>query len=396
LKTHYPAEFMSAVLSSDMDNTDKVVNLIDECRQMNLTIEPPNINVSGYRFTVNDQHHIVYGLGAIKGVGESAIEELINQRQEQGAYIGLYDLCKRVDLRKVNRRVLEALSRAGAFDLFDTNRALHLAELPTILKVAEQHGLMAEAGQNDLFGLAAHSESTVDNNEAYTSQIEAWSEQEKLANEKTTLGLYLTGHPIGQYEAEIRQFTHSTLKELKAKVEASKGRLEARVAGLVVEIRTRQTKQGKIMGFATLDDRTDRIEIAAFSETYEKYRSIFTRDNLLVAEGAVSLDDYTGNLRLTVESLYNIEEARETFAKGLQLNWNLNGHGIVPQELIGSLDTAIQPFRGGRCPVEITYNTKAAAANLILGDGWRVHPTDELVERLKRLPGMAAVEVKYR
>jgi len=397
LKTHFPAEFMSAVLSSDMDNTDKVVTLIDECRQMNLTLAPPNINVSAYRFTVNDNKHIVYGLGAIKGVGESAIEELINARQEQGAYSNLYDLCKRVDLRKVNRRVLEALCRAGAFDVFDGNRAAHLAELPTILKVAEQHGKMAEAGQNDLFGLTESPNDAVNNENDYCRQLEAWTEQEKLTNEKVTLGLYLTGHPIDQYEAELRQFTHCTLKELKAKVEASKsGRIEARIAGLVIEIRTRQTKQGKMMGFATLDDRTDRIEIAAFSETYEKFRSAFTRDNLLVAEGMVSLDDFSGNLRLTVDNLYSMEQARATFAKSLQLNWKVNGHRMLPQELIGGLDNAMQPFRGGRCLVEITYQANDAAANLVFGDDWRVHPTDELVERLRRLPGMSGVLIKYR
>lgn len=397
LKTHYPAEFMSAVLSSDMDNTDKVVTLIDECRQMNLTLAPPNINVSAYRFTVNDQKHIVYGLGAIKGVGESAIEELINARLEQGAYRSLYDLCKRVDLRKVNRRVLEALCRAGAFDVFDGNRAAHLAELPTILKVAEQHGLMAEAGQNDLFGLTESSSDIINSETDYCRKIEAWTEQEKLANEKVTLGLYLTGHPIDQYETELKHFTHCTLKELKSKIEASKGgRVEARIAGLVIEIRTRQTKQGKMMGFATLDDRTDRIEIAAFSETYEKFRSAFTRDNLLVAEGLVSLDEYSGNLRLTVDSLYNMEQARAAFAKSLQLSWKLNGHQTLPQELIGSLDNVMQPFRGGKCLVEITYQATDAAANLVLGDNWRVHPTDELVERLRRLPGMAGVLVRYR
>ena len=255
---------------------------------------------------------------------------------------------------------------------------------------------MTSAGQNDLFGLSENSGVVSQTYISYTRKIEAWSEQEKLANEKLTLGLFLTGHPIDRYETEIKQFTHGSLKELKAKVESSKGRIEARVAGLVVEIRTRQTKQGKMMGFATLDDRTETHRNRSVSETYERYRTIFVRDNLLVAEGTVALDDYTGNLRLTVESLFNMEEARETFAKGLQLTWRINGHGALPQELIGSLDAAMQPFRGGRCPVEISYNANSATANLVLGDGWRVHPTDELVDRLKRLQGMEDVAIKYR
>ena len=393
LKTHYPAAFMSAVLSSDMDNTDKVVTLIEECRQMKLEICPPNVNVSNYRFTVNDDEHIVYGLGAIKGVGESAIEEIIKERSEHGKFSGLYDLCKRVDLRKVNRRVLEALCRAGAFDVLDLNRAGHLAELPTIVKVAEQHGKMAETGQDDLFGLAAHAEDVVDDAETYTTAVEPWSEPERLAGEKLTLGLYLTGHPITQYEAEIRQFTNGTIAHLQAEVERSKGKMEARVAGLVVEIRTRQTKQGKTMGFATIDDRTGRLEIAAFGDKYETYRSIFSRDSLLVAEGALAIDDFSGNLRLNVETLYSMEQAREQFARGLQISWVVERQASGSQEFISVLQTALQPFKGGACPVGVNYVSQAASASLQLGDDWRIRPTDELLSRLRRLSG---VDVKYR
>ncbi|MEQ1484205.1 DNA polymerase III subunit alpha [Methyloglobulus sp.] len=395
LKAHYQAAFMSAVLSSDMDNTDKIVTLIEECRQMKLEICPPNINVSNYRFTVNDDEHIVYGLGAIKGVGESAIEDIIKERAEHGKFLGLYDLCKRVDLRKVNRRVLEALSRAGAFDVFDPNRAGHLAELPTIVKVAEQHGKMAETGQDDLFGLAAHAEDVVDDAETYTTAVEPWSEPERLAGEKLTLGLYLTGHPISQYEAEIKQFTNGTIAHLQTEVERSKGKMEARVAGLVVEIRTRQTKQGKIMGFATIDDRTGRLEIAAFGDKYETYRSIFSKDSLLVAEGALAIDDFSGNLRLNVETLYSMEQAREQFARGIQLSWAVDGQ-TQSHDFITGLQTALQPFKGGACPVGISYTSPLASASMQLGDKWRVHPTDKLLARLKRLSGVMGVEIKYR
>ncbi len=397
LKAHYPAAFMSAVLSSDMDNTDKVVTLIEECRQMKLELCPPNINVSNYRFTVSNDEKIVYGLGAIKGVGESAIEEIIKERAEHGQFQGLYDLCKRVDLRKVNRRVLEALCRAGAYDEFDLNRASHLVELPTIVRVAEQHGKMAETGQDDLFGLAAASEhNVIDKSETYTTSVEPWSEQERLAGEKQTLGLYLTGHPIDQYEMEIRQFTNGTIAHLLSEVERSKGRMEARVAGLVVEIRTRQTKQGKTMGFATIDDRTGRLEIALFGDKYETYRSIFSRDSLLVAEGALAIDDFSGNLRLSVETLYSMEQARAQFARGLDLSWSVNGQEQGGHDFIFELQTALQPFKGGTCPVGVSYRSLQAAANLQLGEGWRVHPTDELLARLKRLPGILASEVKYR
>ncbi|MFU8790371.1 MAG: OB-fold nucleic acid binding domain-containing protein, partial [Methylobacter sp.] len=383
------------VLSADMDNTDKVVILIEECKQMKLEVRPPTINVSKYKFTVNDAGEIVYGLGALKGVGEAAIEEMLVEREANGAFSGLYDLCKRVDLRKFNRRVLEALIRAGAFDEFDDNRAGHLAELPTVLKVAEQHGKMAQTGQNDLFGLAVNVDNA-DDEEAYATVVEPWSENERLAAEKLTLGLFLTGHPINQYEAEIRQFTNGTIASLLGDVERSRGKMEARTAGLVVEVRTRQTKNGKMMGFATLDDRTGRLEIAAFGETYEKYKGIFTRDSLLIAEGGLGVDDYLGTLRLTVEKLYSMEQARDVFARSIQLVWSATGDHSLDRSFISKLTAALEPFKGGGCPVGIAYSSTAAKANLQLGDAWRVHPTDELLARLGLLLGKGAVEVKYR
>ena len=394
LKAHYQPEFMAAVLSADMDNTDKVVILIEECKQMKLEVRPPTINVSRYKFTVNDDGHIVYGLGALKGVGEAAIEEMLIEREEHGVFSGLYDLCKRVDLRKFNRRVLEALIRAGAFDEFDDNRAGHLAELPTVLKVAEQHGKMAKTGQNDLFGLAVNAEDLEDVH-AYSTVVEPWSENERLNAEKLTLGLFLTGHPINQYEAELRQFTNGTIESLLATVERTKARkMEARTAGLVVEVRTRQTKNGKTMGFATIDDRTGRLEIATFGDVYEKYRSVFTRDSLLIAEGALGIDDYLGTLRLTVEKLYSMEQAREVFARSVQLVWNAAEHDAPG--FVARLMAVLEPFKGGGCPVGISYTSGVAKANLLLGDEWRIHPTDELVARLKTLLGSEAVEVRYR
>ncbi|MFA6161963.1 MAG: DNA polymerase III subunit alpha, partial [Methylobacter sp.] len=395
LKAHYSAEFMAAVLSADMDNTDKVVILIEECRQMKLEIRPPTINVSKYKFTVNDAGHIVYGLGALKGVGEAAIEEMLIEREENGPFSGLYDLCKRVDLRKFNRRVLEALIRAGAFDEFDDNRAGHLAELPTVLKVAEQHGKMAKTGQNDLFGLAVNADN-VDDVDAYATVVEPWSENERLAAEKLTLGLFLTGHPISQYEPELKQFIHGTIASLLADVERSRGKMEARTAGLVVEVRTRQTKNGKTMGFATIDDRTGRLEIAAFGDVYEKYRGIFSRDSLLIAEGALGIDDYLGTLRLTVEKLYSMEQAREDFARSIQLTWNAAENELDCGAFVARLSSALAPFKGGGCPIGINYTAQYARAAVQLGDEWRVHPTDELISRLRSLFGVAAVDIRYR
>jgi DNA polymerase-3 subunit alpha len=329
-------------------------------------------------------------MGAIKGVGESAIEDILRERNDNGAFSGLYDLCKRVDLRKVNKRVLEALIKAGAFDSIDDNRAAHLAELPTALRVAEQHGKMADTGQNDLFGLMVVDEPVENETESYSTAVAPWTEKEKLDAEKLTLGLFLSGHPINQYLPELKNITSGSLAKLQEDAERSKGRMEARVGGLVVDLRTRQTKQGKMMGFATLDDRSGRLEVAAFSGVFDKYRDLLSKDTVLIAEGALAIDDFSGGLRLTAEKMYSMEHARETFARSLQLNWQR------PACTVEQLVQILKPFCGGACPVVIDYYSASAKATLQLGDDWRVHPADELLVRLRRLLGAEMVEIKYR
>ena len=395
LKAHYPAAFMAAVMSSDMDNTDKVVILIDECREMKLVICPPDINLSDYQFTINDKNHIVYGMGAIKGVGESAIEDLIQERNANGAYTGLYDFCKRVDLRKVNRRVLEALIRAGAFDSINPNRAAHMAELNTALKVAEQHGKNSEAGQNDIFGLSETEDDEESESEAYSTIVDPWTEKETLEAEKQTLGLFLTGHPIAEYLPELKQFTSGSLASIQADAERSKGKLEGRVAGYIVEMRTRQSKSGKTMGFATLDDRTGRLEVAAFSGVYDKYRDLLSKDAILVAEGGLSMDEYTNGLRMTAEKLYSMDQAREMFARSIALNWQ-SQNWPKQKSFVDELSALLKPFVGGTCPVIINFSGAIAKASLQLGDDWRVYPKDELLIKLRRFLQADNVELKYR
>jgi DNA polymerase-3 subunit alpha len=397
LKSHHPAEFMAAVLSSDMDNTDKVVILIEECREMRLSILPPDINRSEYRFTVQGTREILYGLGAVKGVGESAVEDLLTERKRGGAFRDLYDLCRRVDLRKINRRVLEALIRGGALDGFDRNRAALLAELPAALKSAEQQGEMNAAGQDDLFGgLATPVTDLVTVPRGASARVECWSEAERLAQEKATLGLYLTGHPITPYESEIQHFVTARLGKLACDSDASKSESRVVIAGLVVDLRTRVTRNGQRIAFVTLDDRTGRMELSVFSEVFERYRDHLRKDGILVAEGSLGFDDYAGQWRVVAESLFTMEEARARFAKYIAIEWPTTPFPEAERthvlERFGSL---LRPFRGGACPVCILYRGRRAKAQLRLGEQWRLHPRDELIHRLQKHIGPDRVRIVY-
>lgn len=389
LKAHYPAAFMAAVLSADMDNTEKVVINIDECRLLNLKIIPPSINLSDYKFTVNDNGELIYGLGALKGAGEGAILDMIDERKANGLFLGLYDLCQRVDLRKFNKRVSEALIKAGALDEFDPNRAAHLAELPTALKVAEHQSKMKLAGQCDLFGLGggeANEEETA--TPTYATTVDAWSDKERFAEEKNVLGLFLTGHPIDQYADELRQLAPKKLVQLLNEIVPGRRAMPVRIAGLAIDIGSRQNKQGISRGFAILDDNTARLDISAYREVYDEFQTIFKadyKDRLLIVEGNLAMDAYLNTPLLSVDRIYPIEQARKT----LQLTFKT---GNSPFEKLAEI---LQTVKGGETVVMIDYFGNDARAMLRLGQAWRVETTDELLHQLKLWLGKDAIRLMY-
>lgn len=390
LKAHYPAAFMAAVLSADMDNTDKIVINIEECRALNIKIIPPSINYSDFKFTVSDNGELIYGLGALKGAGEAALLDMIEERQEHGVFTDLYDLCKRVDLRKFNKRVSEALIKAGALDEFGTNRAAHLAELPTALRVAEHHAKMKLAGQSDLFGLGGGNDETKEEseNQTYAADVPPWSDKVRFAEEKAVLGLFLTGHPIDQYAEELRKLTKRNLAARIAEIVPERRSNPVRVAGLAIDIGTRQNKQGVSRGYAILDDNTARLEIVAHRETFAEFQSIFTseyKDRLLIVEGNLLLDNYLNVPMLTVDKIYPIEQAR----KILQLTFKNE------KTQFEKLAEILQPVRGGQTQVQIVYWSKSAKAILQLGEKWSVTVTDEILHELRIWLGKEAVQINY-
>ena len=388
LKRHYPAAFMAAVLSADMDNTDKVVSLIDECRAMKLKVVSPNVNVCEYQFTITDDHTVLYGLGAIKGVGEGAIESIRNNFHEQGKFENLFEFCQRIDLKKANRRTLEALIRAGALDELGPNRATLMASLTTALQLADQQSRNTASGQEDMFGTLAPSDAKPEQVSCEFVEALDWDDETRLNGEKETLGLYLTGHPIERYETELQGIITSKIANLNPTSNQT-----MTVAGLIVAMRTMNTKRGDKMAFITLDDRTGRVELAVFSEPFQQYRDMLAKDRLVVVEGDVSIDDYTGGVKMSAQKIYDIGRAREAFASRLlvTVDYQKAGNGFV-----NTLAKVLTPFREGHCPVYLHYLGSTAKANIRLGDDWCVHPTDELIHRLNELAGESNVRVEYR
>ena len=398
LKTHYPAPFMAAVLSADMHNTDKVVILIEECRHMKLRIDTPDVNISEFKFTVNEGGRIVYGLGAIKGVGEGPVEAIVEARAE-GPFKDLFDFCARVDLKRINKRTLEALIRSGALDrlgphyhdeikayqaTIDQNRAVLLAAMEEAIASAEQTARSHNSGHVDLFGgVFAEPEADVYANHRRARELNL---KERLRGEKETLGLYLTGHPIEEYEGEVRRLARQRIVDLKPSRETQT------VAGLIVNLRVMKNKRGDKMGFVTLDDRSGRIEASLFAEAFNAAQALLQTDALVIVEGEVSQDDFSGGLRLRAKRVLGLEEARTALAESLRI-------AVRSESLAGDRLRWLGELCGrhrGACPVTIDYQGPTARALLQFGENYRIDPADGLIQTLRDQFGRENVFLNYR
>ncbi|KTD06746.1 DNA polymerase III subunit alpha [Legionella jamestowniensis] len=378
LKAHYPAAFMAAVMSSDMDNTDKVVTFIDECVQMQLKVLPPAINQSCYQFTVADDKTILYGLGAIKGVGETAINYIVEERQREGAYSGLFSFCQRMDLRKVNRRVLEALIKSGAMDCWAVERAVLFASLDKALKMADKAHQNQNSGQTDLFSMLEEAS----NEESYV-ECKPWPDRMRLSGEKETLGLYLTGHPASQYCQEFKAFVTPI-----ARLNPSMAK-KACVCGLVISLRRVMTKRGKKLTIIGLEDSTSKLDIVVFSEVYEAQQTHAQVGEMLIVEGEIAPDEYSGGIKMTASQLYSVDEARTRFAKCITIDLSKKEEGFIP-----ALQSILKA-NTGECVVQVRYSGDAAKATLNLGKQWRVVPSDQLLMTLEELLGEESVGLSY-
>lgn len=381
LKAHYPAAFMAAVLSSDMDRTDKVIILLEECRSMKLHVSPPDINKSDYFFKMLDDQHLMYGLGAIKGAGETAIENMIAARNQDGPFKDLFDFCQRIDLRKVNRRVLEALIKSGCFDYTNIHRASLMASLNNALQQAEQALHNQTYGQHDLLGGM-----TTQSVAPHYVDVPPLTEETQLQGEKETLGFYLTGHPINRYLNELTQFITCSISELHPSEHPT-----ARAAGIITNIRTRQTKRGDRIAIFSLEDGSSQIEVVCFSECYQKYRHLILEDQLIIVEGEVNLDEFNNSARIMARDLFTIDQLRERYGKYLKINLSLNKLNDVL-----NLKQLFAPHIGGGCPVVFQVLRDNIQTEITLGKNWLVKPTDALLNLIKQQLGIDDIEIVYK
>jgi DNA polymerase III subunit alpha len=376
-KAHHPAAFMAANLSLVMDDTDKLRQTRDDAVAQGLEILPPDVNAAIYRFEPVDTVKLRYGLGGIKGTGEQAIASIVAARDSGGPFRNLFDFCRRVDKRLVNRRVVEGLVRAGAFDSIDARRAMLFASVGVALSEAER--AEAAASQVSLFAEEESAEPLP------LVVAREWTDAERLVHEKAALGYYLSGHPFADFASELAPLVRLPLSNLQPRRES------VMIAGIVTALRVQSSRRGK-MAFVTLDDGGATVEIAVFNETFDATRGLLREDQLVIAEvkiqQRVTDDGQVQGLRVVAESIYDLPTVRKLYAKALRLACN----GGADAERLATL---LRPFRNGSCGIVVEYCNHGVGGEIELPESWRVNPDDALLAQLKDWLAPENVRVVY-
>ena len=380
LKANYPSHFLAASLSVDMDNTDKVVLLIAEARDMKLKVLPPDVNRCEYKFLAANENTILYGLGAIKGLGRPVIEALISEREENGEFSDLFNLCNRLSGQKLNRRALDALACSGALDCFTVGRSSLAASISSAIDAANQRLSDEQAGQEDIFAMSEEKQ----NHAFYVNALE-WNEDERLKQEKATLGLYLSGHPVNQYRHELDKFISSRLADLRA---SDRNQV---VCGLIIGIRTMFNRRGDKFAFITLDDNTARVEVSVFADLFAETVEKLRHDRIVAIKGQVSIDERNRGIQVRAEAIYTLSEYRVISANALIITTSdtqLASDGEKFKNLINHAN------KGG-LPIVLRYKKQNSMAQIKLGEEFSVNPENPLLYSLQELFGKDSVVINY-
>jgi len=379
LKAHYPAAFLASTMSADMNNTDSVRIFYEDCAPNQVEILSPDVNQSEYKFTPISKNQVLYGLGAVKGTGQAAIEVILQARRKDGPFKDLFDFCNRLDLRKVNRRVVESLIRAGAFDKLSPSRNALLAGVAMAMAAAEQNS--ANSNQNSLFGEVADKAANI------LPTVPDWTEQQRLQEEKAALGFYFSGHPYWAYQKDLSQFISTTLANLAPKEQPQL------LAGIVSGVRIRMTGRGK-MAIVGLDDGTTRLEVVVGSELLNQQQALLKDDQLIIIEGTVRNDEFSGGVRVNARKIFDLPTLRNSKASFLKISCNGQADAVKLKALLKPYcKNSSDEVRG--CAVKIEYHNKTSKVELMLGNDWRVDLHDELIAGLTAWLSRENVKILY-
>jgi DNA polymerase-3 subunit alpha len=382
-KANYPSEYMAAVLCHNMGDIDKVSKFIEECYRNGITVDPPNINTGEGTFVARDGR-IQYGMEAIKGVGSNAVEELVNERKENGRYESVYDFVSRVDSRTCNKRTMESLFQAGAFDSLDTNRRQLLENTGRLLSYGSRVQEMKDSNQSDLFGDGSGSASAID--EPELQPVQAWSNIERLNKERELIGFFLSGHPLNKYKEDTKLFCSHTLDP--EKLEELSDRTDVRCAAIITEVKRVTDKKGRPFAFLKVEDLQGAIEVIAFNETYDRYLGMIQVDTLVVVDGHI--DTRRGQPQIIANSFERIESMREKFQHQLSLKVEIDTNILTNDDLHEMADL----FEANRGDTSVQFKVLSSEAKRPFAMHVRkfvVEPNEELLSGLKSVVGDEAV-----
>ncbi|MFI4818989.1 MAG: DNA polymerase III subunit alpha [Enterobacterales bacterium] len=386
LKTYYPSEFLSSFMSYDIDNTEKIVEIVQECLKIGIKIIPPNINISEYNFIVNKYGNIIYGMGAIKGLGKNTIDLIINSRNKNGKFLGIFDLCSRLDIKKINKNILEKLIISGSLDCFGIKRYILINLINFLVKASNQHIKNNFSGQVDMFGVLYNNSEYI--NKLY-KHINKNNIQIILDGERKTLGFYLTSHPIIKYLKEIKYYKKITyIKNIKNN---NKNNI-IKTIGFIISYKKKNTKNGKNICICTIDDRSIRLELILFENIFIKYNNLIEKNKIIIAIGRIFYDDFNYKFKMNVYKIYDISKEREKYAKRLSI---LIKNTKFKKDLIYKVKSYIKPYLFGSLPLYF-FNKKNKKYNYFnFLNKYKIKPTNNLLNNLKKIFGEENVNIEF-
>ncbi|CAL4321441.1 DNA polymerase III subunit alpha [Buchnera aphidicola (Neophyllaphis podocarpi)] len=389
LKVYYTSDFMAASMSSDIDNINRLVLLVNECKQLGINVNPPNINLGNYNFTVNKDNSLIYGMGAIKGIGSSTIDYIIKIRKTDGIFLSLLDFCLRVNPKKITKKIIEKLILSGAFDFLNIYRSHLIDILEYTLKISNQYNINKNIGQIDIFSSSLEDLFYIKLKSI--SLKKSWTEEIKLDKEYEVLGLYLTGNPISEYISEIESYIAKCIfiKDIKS-INANKVII---ISGIIISIKIKITKNNKNIGIMLFDDLSGRIEVILYNHIIEKYSKFLNKNNILVIKGKVSLDRFNSLYKIIALEIIDITTARAKYVNKICIS-------VVDKTInkffIDLLSNIFKPYLGGNIPIYIKYLKSNVYTNLKSGNKWLVYPERKLINKLKLIPQIKKVSLNFK